>query len=334
MSHSGYRWQRSIPECTILLSNHTNASAGLYEQYTQRQIACQVLAGPELARGQRYDQPFRTQGLPCASSLRASPTSSTRSGTTNTLSTDLLTLKSAPAISSLNSRKSQTNASGRSPLLKPVEPALIPEYNVVHNHCSRITGDLEFGDPAIMQSYAYGPLNIGPAIGFQAPTTHRRVRAPPRKVTDLESLPPLSSELAAEIARRVNVREQAAALAEVREAQEKESEGRRRANRAAQINMPAYVAHISTTYSAEELEAALLSEPPPTPLTRPKPKQPRTQPDQYLGQAGHHAGDVTKQGHVRWAPEPARQRRRDLTALYTKSHGGKQTNSRNASKGF
>ena len=61
-----------------------------------------------------------------------------------------------------------------------------------------------------MQSYDYGPLNI-PAIGFQASTTHRRVRAPPRKVTDLESLPP-SSEVAAEIVRKVKVQEQAVSL--------------------------------------------------------------------------------------------------------------------------
>ena len=176
-----------------------------------------------------------------------------------------------------------------------------------------------------MQSYDYGPLGINP-IGFQAPTTHRRVRAPPRKVTDLESLPSLSSKVAAEIARRVHHREQAAVLAEIREAQEKESEGQRRANRAAQMKVPAYVAHISTTYRAEELEAALVSKPPPTPLTRQKAKQPRTQPDQRLGQLG-------QQGRVRWAPELAPQRRRNPTALYTKSRGGKQTNLGNANKG-
>lgn len=306
---------------------------GPYEKYTQRQLAREVHAGPDLACGQRYAQTPHTQRLPHASSLRASPTSCTGSDTTNALPTDLSTLKSASVIPTLKSRTSPTTTSGRSPLLKPVEPALIPEYNVVHNHCSRITGDLEIGDPAIMQSYAYGPLDIGPAIGFQAPTTHRRVRAPPRKVTDLESLPPLSSEVAAEISRRVNVREQAAVFAEIREAQEKELEGQRRANRAAKMNIPPYLPHISTSYSAEELEAALVLEPSPTPLIRPKLKQPCIQPDQHLGQPGHLPGDVAKQRRIRWAPEPAPQRRRDSTTLHKRSHREKQANLRNASKG-
>ena len=203
----------------------------------------------------------------------------------------------------------------------------MPEYSVVHNHCSRITEDLEDldpGDPNIMQSYEYDPLEIGPAIGFQAPTTHHRVRAPPRKVTDLESLPPMSSEVAAEITLRVKFREQAGILAGIREAQEKESEKQRRANRAARMRVPPYVAHVAIPYNAEELEAALVSEPPPTPLIRPDPKQ--------LGHVGHHPGHALKQGHVRWAPEPAPQRRRDSTTLDKKSHGGKKMILRNGSK--
>lgn len=213
----------------------------------------------------------------------------------------------------------------------------MPEYNVVHNHCPRITGDLEPGDPTFMQSYEYGPLDIGPPIGFQAPKTHRRICAPPRKVTDLETLPPLSSEVAAEIARRAKFREQAGILAEIRVAQEKESEGRRRADRAAQMRVPPHVAHIPTSYSAEDLEdleAALLSEPLPTPPIRLNRKQLRTQPDQHLRKTGHHASDALKQGHVRWAPKPAARGRRDSTALDEKSRCGKQTNLRNGSKRF
>ena len=210
----------------------------------------------------------------------------------------------------------------------------MPEYNVVHNHWPRITGDLEPDDPTIMQSYEYDPLDIGPPIGFQAPKTHGRIRAPPRKVTDLESLPPLSSEVAAEIARKAKVREQAGILAEIRVAQEKESEGRRRADRAAQMRLPSHVAHIPTSCSAEDLEAALLSEPPPTPPIRPKRKQLRTQRDQHLRQTGHHASNALKQGHVRWAPKPAARGRRDSTALDEKRHCGKQAHLRDGSKRF
>lgn len=85
----------------------------------------------------------------------------------------------------------------------------MPEYYIVHNHCSRITADLESEGSIIMQSYEYGPLDIGPAIGFQVPTSYRQIRAPPWKVTALEKLPSLSPEVAAEIARQVKVRKQA-----------------------------------------------------------------------------------------------------------------------------
>ena len=185
-----------------------------------------------------------------------------------------------------------------------------------------------------MESYEYDPLNTGPAIGFQPPTTHRRVRRPPRKVTDLEGLPSLSSKVAAEITRSVKVREQACVLAEIREAREQEHEDQRRANRAAQIQVPPYVAHVLTSYSAEDLEDAVLSEPPPTPLIRSERKTLQTQPNQHQEQAGHHAGDEPKQGHVRWGPEPAPQGRRESTASEKKGHRRKRTNSRKESTRF
>ena len=153
-----------------------------------------------------------------------------------------------------------------------------------------------------MQSYEYGPLDVGPAIGFQVPTTHRRIRPPPRKVTALEALPPLNTEVAAEITRRVKVREQAQFLAAIREAKEKESERQRRANRAMPMRIPPCLALVPTTYSAEDLEAALLSAPELTPLTRPKCKQLQTQPSQLLGLPGNHS-EVHKQIQVRWAAE-------------------------------
>lgn len=206
----------------------------------------------------------------------------------------------------------------------------MPEYNVVHNHYFRKTEDLKFDDPNIMQSYEYGPLDIGPAIGFQAPTNYRRVRAPPRKVTELENLPSLSSAVAAEIARTKYIRDQAGILARIRKAQEKESEGKRRANRAVRTRVPPYVAHVPTSYNAEDPDAALLSDSPPTPLIRPKSKHLRTQSDQHMGQARHRADD---QGHVRWTPKPTSQRRRDSTALEKKSNRGKQTKLRKGSKG-
>lgn len=208
----------------------------------------------------------------------------------------------------------------------------MPEYNVVHNHCFRIPETFDSGEPIIMQSYEYRPLDIGPAIGFQAPVNHCRVRAPPRKVTDLESLPPLS-EVAAEIAQRVRIQEQAAVLAEIREAQERESERQRRANRAAQLRFQSHVAPLSSSHSAEDLEAVHLSEPPPTPLVPPKCAQFETQTDQHLGRAGHHTSDAPKQGHVRWATKPVPPRRRDSTTLVRKVHRGKQTKPRNESKG-
>ena len=176
-----------------------------------------------------------------------------------------------------------------------------------------------------MQSYEYDPLDIGPAIGFQAPITNRRVRAPPRKVTDLENLPSLSSAVAAEITRRKKVRQQVGIVAEIRKAQEKVSEGQRRANRALQTRVPPYVALVLTSYGAENFEAALLSDPPPTPLIPPNRKQLRTEPDQQMSQAGHGADDAPKQAHVHWAPKPAPQQRRDSTVLGKKIYPGKHT---------
>ncbi|CAD6593976.1 MAG: hypothetical protein ASARMPREDX12_007886 [Alectoria sarmentosa] len=323
----GQRKVHSVYSATV-----TNASIGLYEQFINRQTVDEVHGKVDLACDQRHARTSQSHDLPHALSLRASPplkggdaydTPPKRVSATN----------SASATSSLQSRASSSITLRPNPLLKSVEPALAPDYNVVHNHCCRITGDLESGDPAIMQSYAYGPLDVGPAIGFQAPRTHRRVRAPTRKVTDLESLPPLSSEVAAVTARRVKVREQAGILAGIREAQAKDSEAQRRANRAAQMKIPPYVAHISTSYSAKDLEAALLTEPPLTPLIRLKRKPLQTQPDQQLGQTGHQAGDTPKQGRVRCAPKPTPQPWRDSNALGKKSRRGKQTNLRNASKG-
>ncbi|CAF9935617.1 hypothetical protein IMSHALPRED_010289 [Imshaugia aleurites] len=234
----------------------------------------------------------------------------------------------------MKTRPSSTATLGQSPLLKPIEPALLPEYNVVHNHCSRITEHLDPADPFIMQSYQYSPLDLGPAIGFRAPTTKYRVRVPPRKVTDLEKLPPLTSEVAAEVTRNFKVRERAGILAEIRAAREKESEVQRRASRVAQMRVPSYEAQISVVFCAKDLEAALLSEPPPTPLTRRERKHLRTQPKQYLGPTAHHVGDALEQRHVRWALEPAPQGGQDSTALAKKGHHGKQTVLRNGSKRF
>ena len=255
------------------------------------------------------------------------------SDATKNLATDLSARKSASTISRFKSPPTTINLE-RSPLLKPIGPALIPDYNIVHNHCSRTTVDLESADQTIMESYQYGPLNIGPAIGFRPSTTHRRVRRPPRKITDLERLPSLSSKVAAEITRSVNVREQARVLAEIREAREQEHEDQRRANRAAQIQVPPYVAHVLTSYNAEDLEDAVLSEPPPTPLMRPERKPLPTHPNQHQDQAGHQSGDDPKQGHVRWGPEPAPRGRRESTASEKKGHRRKRINPRKESTRF
>ena len=327
MPDSGYRWQRSIKGAEPSLGRLTNLSVGLYEHHQQRQTARQVQATVDLACAQRCIHLPRTQDPQCALSLHASSTSSIASDATKNLASDLSAHKSASTTSRFKS-KPTTISLGRSPLLKPIGPALIPDYNIVHNHCSRNTVYLESADQTIMESYEYGSLNTGPAIGFQPSTTHRQVRRPPRKVTDLEGLPSLSSKVAAEITRSVNIREQARILAEIREAREQEHEDQRRAKRAAQIQVPPYVAHVLTSYSAEDLEDAVLSEPPPTPLIRPERKTLQTQPNQHQEQARHHASDKPKPGHVRWGPEPVPQGRRDTTTSDKKGHRRKRTNPR------
>ena len=44
---------------------------------------------------------------------------------------------------------------------EPNEAKFMPEYDAVHDHCSRVTGYLEFVHANIMQSYEYSLLNIG-----------------------------------------------------------------------------------------------------------------------------------------------------------------------------
>ena len=333
MSDSGYRWQRLIKSAERSLGRFTNLSVGLYEHHQQRQTARQVQATVDFASAQRCIHLPHTQDPPCGSSFHASSTSSVASDATKSLAKDLSAHKSAPTTS--RSKSQPINISlGRSPLLKPIGPALIPDYNIVHNHCSRTTVDLESADQTIMESYQYDSLNTGPAIGFQPSTNRGRICRPPRKITDLERLPSLSSKLAAEITRSVNVREQARILAEIREVREKEHEDQRRANRAAQIQVPPYVAHVLTSYSAEDLEDAALSEPPPTPLMRPERKPLPTQPNQHQEQAGHQSGGEPKQVHVRWGPEPSSRGRRESTASEKRGRRRKRINPRKESTRF
>ena len=180
----------------------------------------------------------------------------------------------------------------------------MPEYNAVHNHCSQVSGDLEFDDTATMQPCEYSVLDIDPAIGFQVPTTCREIRAPSRELTALDRLPALSGEVAAEIARRVKVPEETDVLVAIREAHEKQSERHRRSNRAMQMRVPSYFARVATSHCPEGLEAARLSKLLVTTHTQSGCNQSRTEPDQHLGRSGHHAAEVHKQVGVWWAPEP------------------------------
>lgn len=227
-----------------MISHRSNIFAGLYEQYIQRHVASEVNARTDSNLVRKYIPGPPTQDRPHTPSLRTSPAICAKSNATNTPPTHLSAPKGASSTSPMKSRQPSTLILGHTPCPRFSEPLLIPGYSVVHNHCSRITGDLDSDDPSIMQSYEYFPLEIGPAIGFQAPTTRRQVRFPPRKMTALESLPPLSPDIAAEIARRVKVREQTDILGAIRKAEAKESERYRRANRATQLKLPPCLAPI------------------------------------------------------------------------------------------
>lgn len=279
-----------------LISRCINRSIDLYEKYTQRQTVGEVHGRTDLAWGQEYAQTSQTQTLPRASSLGASWVG----GEANIAQpTYPPAPNSASAISPLKNQPLSATILGPNPSPNPAKPTLMPEYNFVHNHYSRITGDLEADDSTIMQSYDYGPLDIGPAIGFQVPTIHQRIRAPPRKVTVLETLPPLSPEVVAEVTHPVKVREQAELLAAIREAQEEVPKRQKKANRAKQTKVPPYLIHVPTPCIVEYFEAALSLKPQPTTLTRPKCTQLRIQCGQSLRRAGHHAGGVHKQVQVR-----------------------------------
>ena len=252
-----------------------------------------------------YAQTAQTRSLPHSLSLGASSQSCTESDAANILPTDIFAPNTSLTISSLKTGPPLANPWEWNLRLELNEAKFMSEYHAVHNHYSRVTGYLEFDDADIMQSYEYSLLDIGPAIGFQVPIIYREICAPSRKITALERLPALSAEVASEIAIRAKVRKEADLLVAIREAHEKHSERQRRSKRAMRKRVPPCLARPATSHCAEGLEAAILPKPQATTLTQSGCKPSRTEPDQHLGQSGHHAAKVHKRVHVRWAPEPA-----------------------------
>ena len=135
MSDSGYHWQRFKQGRGCLLSYCTNQSPVLYEQYLQRHVVREIQARTNLAYS-RNDDPSRS------SVIDASPQPRTGSDATNNPPADVPAPSRPVAISSLKERSSSATASGQTLRSKRNETALMPEYKVVHNHCSRITGNL------------------------------------------------------------------------------------------------------------------------------------------------------------------------------------------------
>lgn len=77
-----------------------------------------------------------------------------------------------------------------------------------------------------------------PAIDFKSPPPIEKFAYPHGKSLPWERLPALSAEVAAEIGRRVKVREESNVLEAIQEAHEEQSSRQRRSNRAMQMRVP------------------------------------------------------------------------------------------------
>ena len=142
-------------------------------------------------------------------------------------------------------------------------------------------------------------------------------RAPRRKRTNLEDLPALSSAVAAEIAHRKLVTEQAARFAEIREAQELEAEMARREHVRREHPVPEFVLRIDR-YEGEDLADFLPALIKTTPAASPERKRGREkaaqqQQEQQMEGAGAdadgkdvagnpNAPNPTEERHITWAP--------------------------------
>ena len=208
-----------------------------------------------------------------------------------------------------------------------------PHFLNVHSHYARGLNSVasnSIESPEVMQTYNFNQIDAGRRIGFYPQQNRKAIRRPPRKINDLEKLPPLSSRLAGEIEHKKKVLDQAVLYAQIREKQEIESERQRRNSTAQQHPMPPFVLNIDRRHLADDGHLTDTSTPPITPPTSP-PQLTRP----ACGQQSESSKDVVdnhmnqlkalvqqdlvskpgRQPHVRWAPNLVQQKQKRIPTL-------------------
>lgn len=211
---------------------------------------------------------------------------------------------------------------GSSPGLLTPSPSTEPQILMPNRHFLNVHSHYAKGPvpvvselveaPEIMQSYDYSDMNTRCGIGFQHHQPSCRTRRPARKINDLEKLPPLNSNVAAEINSRNKVLEQAAIFAKIRQKQEVCIEQQRRANRAPHQQLPPFVLQLGT-WSKDRGSRAELSTPQVTSQITPSasPNSRRLQAPGHRPERSNLASDAP-QRHVRWAPNLMQQKQKRL----------------------
>jgi len=185
-------------------------------------------------------------------------------------------------------------------------------YLNVHSHYAKVPVGVELNEAndkiktsGIMQSYDYGCPDINPHIGFNPHRNKGGARMPVRKAVDLEKLPPLSSQLVAEITHENEVHMQAAMFAKIRSEREAHAELQRRVNRAPQHQAPSFKMRIGPLYARNGSQSDAPT-PPITPAESPTDQiQPNTQRSKEL-----QVYDTHQERHVRFAPNSIQQQQK------------------------
>jgi len=217
-------------------------------------------------------------------------------------------------------------SSPSAPSLEPLAPCpskgpqiLMPtrHFSNVHSHYAggpvHASSDLT-GVSQVMRSYKSSHKDTSRCMGFNTHQCDKAVRRPPRKVTDLEQLPSLSSKLAKEIKQTQKVLEQAKIYAQIRKKQEGEKERKRRNSTAQQHPVPPFVLRTDKWYPSDSGNLVDALKPEITPPASPEPT------GETSNQQSEEAQDVAKnpapRPHVRWAPNLIQQRQKPLQVPY------------------
>lgn len=154
----------------------------------------------------------------------------------------------------------------------------------------------------VFQCFDYRRSDSLHQIGFQEPEYCFQASPPARKVTNLERLPPLNAEVAAEISQHNRKLKQAEAYHRIKEQQQRQDEQRRRAETARKYPMTQFIPNLGIHRRGKAVAVVTLPEPkvkPSTTSTDTADGQARIKPSD--SEAITEVGTSAKQKRIRWA---------------------------------